>query len=224
MKRALAILAIAAIAMPAMAGLVTTTATPYNGGVSYFGDQSAGTTIPVYDNTVNESGYYYNTAGLEEGDDLMMTAGGQIDHFAFGYYDPSGDGAVTTAADVRFYDMATFVGDGTDVPLAAYSVTNLPGEGGWIVDVDLDTPSPVMPADIVMSVQFDNTVDAGLLIYDPPVIGSSADMFWLNDGSGNWYYFGGNPVANFALEVEMVPEPASLALLALGGLALLRRR
>ncbi len=224
MKKALAILAITVIAVPAMANLVTTTATPFSGGVAYYGDQSAGTTNPVYDNTVNSSGYYYNTNGLEEGDDLEMTAGGQMDHFAFGYYDPSGDGAVTTSAEVRFYDIATFVGDGTDTPIVSYTVTDLPGEGGWIVGVDLDTPSPVLPANIVMSVQLDNAVDAGLLIYDPPTIGASQDMFWLNDGTGNWYYFGGNPVANFALEVEMVPEPASLALLALGGLALLRRR
>lgn len=65
------------------------------------------------------------------------------------------------------------------------------------------------------------TGDTGLLMWNPPAVGSSDDLF-LFDQDGP-YNFGGDPVANFAQAVY-VPEPASLTLLALCGLGLLRRR
>jgi len=220
MKRIVVVMVVALVAAPAMADVVTPT--PFEATVSSYGDQG-GRTIPVYDNTVNGTGFYYNHGGLEVGDDLEMTAGGLVDHITFGYYDLADDGAIVTSADIRFYDMAAFVGDGTDVPLATYTVGDLPGEGAWTVGVDLEAPFDAVPQHVVMSAQFDNTVNCGLLIYDPPVLGASQDMFWINDGTGNWYWFGGDPRANLCLAVEVVPEPASLVLLALGGV-LLRRR
>lgn len=64
-----------------------------------------------------------------------------------------------------------------------------------------------------------------------PLLGTSADVFaWDRDGNGvidsnNYFFFGGNPVANFAIEV-LVPEPASMLALGSGlaGLLALRRR
>ncbi len=64
-----------------------------------------------------------------------------------------------------------------------------------------------------------------------PTIGSSQDLFaWDQNGDGTigsaeYFWFGGNPVANFAIEV-MVPEPASMIALGTGlaSLLALRRR
>jgi hypothetical protein len=57
------------------------------------------------------------------------------------------------------------------------------------------------------------------------VVGTSADMFWINDPvDPGWCWFGGDRVANMRLEVEVIPEAANLCLLGLGALALLRRR
>lgn len=72
--------------------------------------------------------------------------------------------------------------------------------------------------------------DAGLATYYPPVLGSSKESYWDHAIDGKWYYmdFENDPVANFGAKIwavpESAPEPGSLALLTLGGLALLRRQ
>ena len=73
---------------------------------------------------------------------------------------------------------------------------------------------------------------AGMLLSPNPYPnpGTSADVFaWDDDGNGmidsnDYWFFGGNPVANFAIEVLAVPEPASLIALGSGLMSLLALR
>jgi hypothetical protein len=77
--------------------------------------------------------------------------------------------------------------------------------------------------------QMDNL---GSGLFDPPVEGTSNDgmfrtntfgsFFTTNNPAGAAVNFGGNPVANVGWQI--IPEPTSLALLALGALAMVRRR
>jgi len=62
-------------------------------------------------------------------------------------------------------------------------------------------------------------------------LSANADIFWDYDTDQldpeHAYYFGGNPVAAFYIIIEgtpVVPEPATLALLSLGSMTLIRRR
>jgi hypothetical protein len=76
-----------------------------------------------------------------------------------------------------------------------------------------------------------NNLGQGL--FNPPTDGSSADLFFQTTAAGSFlsnnppgglFNFGGNPVANFGWRVVPTPEPASMAALGLGVVAVIRRR
>lgn len=173
---------------------------------------------PDYSNTTNPTNFYFaGGAGAIVADDVHRTTSLPLGAITFAYYAP------TAAPDVTMYIYEN-IGDFTlPAPLiASYSLGTLAGSGAWIYTVAL--PSPLTAsADLWIGFSF-SAGDAGLLIFDPPTIGTSHDLFMLNNTGVYW--FGGNPRANFYLETVPVPEPAGLLMLGSGvmGLLALRRR
>ncbi|GIV21394.1 MAG: hypothetical protein KatS3mg023_3145 [Armatimonadota bacterium] len=173
---------------------------------------------PDYSNTTNSTGFYYpGGAGAIVADDVHRTTSLPIGQVSFAYYAP------TSAPDVTLY---IYQNNGDfNLPaslIASYPLGTLNGSGGWIYTITLPAPLTA-PADLWIGFSF-SAADAGLLIYNPPTVGTSHDLFTINNGGPYW--FGGNPVANFYLETVPVPEPASLLVLGSGvvGLLALRRR
>lgn len=185
--------------------------------------------VTVYSNVTTQTGYYFNsqpyTTPQELGDDLYMTGGGVLEGFKFTYasVDPA---PAPVAAVIAFYDLATFNYGGGNVPIAAYSVGPLPGNGAWIITVSVDPmTAPLLPANIMMT-QLMDTVDSGPLTFYPPTVGSTTDGVWAGAPDNMFFtsgMFGLPPnTLNFGYEVT-VPEPAALLLVGLAGL-LIRRR
>jgi hypothetical protein len=91
-------------------------------------------------------------------------------------------------------------------------------------------PNVTVPDTVIWTIDGFNPVnitdELGPAYFHPPTIGSSEDFFWRFDGQFEWtpYAWGGSPYANFGAQITAVPEPATLAALALGASFLLGRR
>lgn len=172
--------------------------------------------LSVYNDVENFTGLYYaEQDGKRVADDLHMVEGGSLCSFTFGYNDPGPGG---------FQAVVTFfANDGSDSPPTIpvggpYTVGGLPGGTNAII---VDPPdAPVLGQDVWMAVQF-SAPTPGLLIADPPVVGSSHDYFY-EQPPGDYFFFGGSPRANFYLRVEA--EPAVPAEISSWGLLKTRHR
>jgi hypothetical protein len=174
-----------------------------------------------------------NPPAEEIGDELLMTSGGILDTLKFSVY--NGTAAGTTPGDITTADLAlkfynfdagtsTFVLAGTlnytgatlNLAPTYYTIVSLTG---------LATNNIVLTDDVLATLTISNITGgatrAGQVLANPPTIGSSTNDFYRG---GSWYWFGSTgPIANFAWEIGVVPEPASLLLIAVGALALRRR-
>ncbi len=221
--RKVAVLVMLALVVPAMADLQQG---------KLVGSPGAMRGTVVYDNTVNPSGYAFQTAvGTDLGDELVLDFGGNpanniLDDltFSIGSFDAPGLQSADVSVDIFNFDpvSGTFVLAG-NIPLPGMTFNLAPG---YFDAVTLNNLSPlnIVLADTILvtiTATAANVPNVGQLIYDPPVVGLSGDYFEMG---GSWYWFGGNPVANFYYAIGAVPEPSSLALLALGVLTFVRRR
>jgi len=132
------------------------------------------------------------------------------------------DDAVTLSASL---DLAALLGGG-----------GLPAEGvATITFTDLASQGVMLPESgsfdfMWAGLVFSNAAftgagqisDVGQGVFDPPTVGISGNLGFLQ-GFG-LFDFGGDPIASFGLRFVVVPAPGGLGLVALGGIAVARRR
>jgi len=236
--RVLAVLCVLLMAAPAMAEV--STALPTSGELtlstynSVSGEITPGMGGPrgtsIYADLVT-SGSYINqgttaTYPLPVGDDLHATGGGTVTAFQMGYYIPGTIGTYNIT-------YTFWPGDATDsdppgyggaASIASYLLTGLPAGANAFNVTGVSVP---VGADFYIECDFagNGIATGGPLITDNSggTVGYSHNYF---TQTGSLWSFGGTnpPWADFYLGADIVPEPTTMGLLALGGLLALRRR
>ncbi|MCF7763227.1 MAG: PEP-CTERM sorting domain-containing protein [Verrucomicrobia bacterium] len=185
----------------------------------------------IYDNTDAASSknkaYAPPGGNVEFGDQVFLSGSERrITDFSFDYFlsaSPSGNeqgqlffykndgGATASEPGTLLYQSGTFN--------LSSGFQRLPAQG-----LSIDVPNTFTWTVKFSGIDLGET--AGLLVYDPPAVGASLDDFWVKNTSGGWSTFliDANTPANFGARITAVPEPTTMALGLLGGLALLANR
>jgi hypothetical protein len=174
----------------------------------------------VYQNTTGDTLTTLNPGAFEVGDEIIL-AGNQrsLTNFTF-QYTLTGDSGAT--AQVRFYknDGTPFNGYATPNSVFYDSGTFSIESGSHTLIFD-DFGGPItLPDDFTWTVQFSDVADGetvGPDLFNPVTVGGNYNDYWQNNG-GSWVLLqttNGVPV-NFAAQVEVVPEPSTIALGLLG--------
>jgi hypothetical protein len=242
-------LALAALAGTASADILTTATQAWTAPISEVG--SFGTRVPspgsTYSNIDNSTGFFASPAGAAAGatkvlsDLVTMTAPNLPTKVSFSVVNNNG---VTIAARprVRFW-LPDGAGGAPGTLVGGFSFNPITFAATSASSFFFDASAlGVLPANIWVGWLYDNvgttTTNAqlnnlGQLLYDAPVIGSSADTDWLSTAAGSNFVaspagairtspFLAAPNANYYLEIA--PTPGTLAMLGLGGLVATRRR
>jgi hypothetical protein len=188
------------------------------------------------------------TTGLNSlnGDDAVMNRTGLLGTMGLSVANNnpagSGDGFGLVQGDVQFFRQSdsSFIGgfnwniDFTasgGLPGQSSSRLSFPDGGLESLGIVLDTPNIFITTEFTtvnMLLGLDDPNQVGIQIRNPAggaaAPGSSSTDLLVLGGSPVASPFAGNPVGNTSYFVRIAPEPGSLALLAIGGLGVLRRR
>lgn len=176
----------------------------------------------------------YRSGGNEIADLCNMTAGGRLGSMgmSIGNSAAAGSGLILTGGTgtVRFYNgtSGAFIsGFNFNLPplnLAVGGSSRISFADGALAGLNID-----LTQNVYVSVQYTTVTgtvslaDVSHQIRNPHNTGSSTDGL-IDVTTNTSIAFGGNPLANAALFIKLVPAPSSAALLGLGGLLAARRR
>lgn len=193
----------------------------------------------VYDlSTGTGNGYFLGTS--ESGDELHLGGTDRvIESFSFDYF---ANYSQVGGLIFRIYANDGVVVNGNKVPGTILDTRTLDvtvGGGHVLLNYPFD-PANVLPDTITYTATFSgiegSPAKAGLILPDSnPTVGTSFDDIWsrTGPGAGDWTLLhvtdqnGAPVIGNFKATVTATPEPGAIALMSLGGVALLfisRRR
>jgi len=188
----------------------------------------------IYDNLQTSLGVFLGDFGPygEAADDIQMTGSGIFKNARVAYGAVGFDGDETLTLNLYAMDGAPTTGSfGFNTPGSLLYTQTIGLDGSGFADFEDSTPSELLPDYIGVGlifggVDFDsNTSDAGPAFYDPPVApGDSFYDYYVRDFAGDpdWalYDFGGDPVANFGVQIGVIPEPGTwVAMIGFGAIA-----
>jgi len=242
-------MALAAIAGSASADIITNATQAWTAPIGDVG--SYGTRVPspgaTYSNIDNSTGFFASPAGAAGGatkvlSDLVTGTGSNLPTKVTFSVVNNNLVSVSARPRVRFW-LPDGAGGAPGTLIGGFSFNPIVFGGSTASSFFFDASAlGVLPASVWVGWLYDNvgttTTNAqlnnlGQLLYDAPVIGSSADTDWLATAAGSNFVanpagairvspFLAAPNANYFLEIA--PTPGSLAVLGLGGLVAARRR
>jgi hypothetical protein len=218
------------------------------GAVSTFAPRAQEDDVVVFNNLTSSAVTGFTRANSElptYGAALNLAQGGRLQEIYFSIFNSNtggNTGSITGGAmTIRIYDNTTpYTGSGpitnpllgTITGTLDYTADPLP-TGFYLTDgfVGLNSLNIVMPSNILVTqtlVPTGTSTRNGYVSFAPDIVGSSDGMVYLSSTQLAAGYYNLGTAPNFVDATPgyfiVVPEPTSLATLALGGLILRRRR